>query len=62
MASELPPFDVNNEFKFTQSPNPGWSFGQGIESTPAGRAWAEDGEKAGWTVIDTADEEAKYDK
>ncbi|KAF8906802.1 hypothetical protein CPB84DRAFT_1813712 [Gymnopilus junonius] len=44
------------DFKYTASPNPGWTYGQGIEATPEGRAWAE-GESAGWTVIETAKEE-----
>jgi len=55
-SQDLPSFTPTKEFKFTTSPNPGWTYGQSIEATPEGRAWIE-GEKAGWTVIDTAKEE-----
>ncbi|PPQ65121.1 hypothetical protein CVT24_003012 [Panaeolus cyanescens] len=41
-----------SEYKLTTSPNPTWKFGQPVESSPEGQAWLE-GEKAGWTVIDT---------
>jgi flavin reductase (DIM6/NTAB) family NADH-FMN oxidoreductase RutF len=58
MLSELPPFVFTKEFKYTASPNPGWTYGQGIETTPEGRAWAE-GEKAGWKVIDASKEEPR---
>ena len=51
-SNELPPF-TPTEFIQTQSPNPGWTFGQSIEATPAGREWAA-GEATGWTVVDTA--------
>ncbi|KAF8970414.1 hypothetical protein BDZ97DRAFT_1791252 [Flammula alnicola] len=58
MLADLPPFDHTSEFKYTASPNPGWTFGQGIQATPEGRAWAE-GEKEGWTVVDTSTEESR---
>lgn len=58
MSSELPSFVPTKEFKYTASPNPGWTYGQGIETTPSGRAWAE-GEKAGWTVIDASAEDPR---
>ncbi|KAF8167425.1 hypothetical protein B0H34DRAFT_16438 [Crassisporium funariophilum] len=53
MTSKLPEFVPAKGFKYTASPNPGWTYGQGVESTPEGRAWAE-GEKAGWKTIDTS--------
>ncbi|KDR68334.1 hypothetical protein GALMADRAFT_146302 [Galerina marginata CBS 339.88] len=56
MSSELPPFVPTTGFKYTASPNPTWTYGQGIEATPEGQAWAE-GEKAGWTVIDASTED-----
>ncbi|PPQ88533.1 hypothetical protein CVT25_009913 [Psilocybe cyanescens] len=57
-AVQLPPFDLNKGFKYTSSPVPTWRYGQSIESTPEGKAWAE-GEKAGWTVIDPTKETAR---
>lgn len=56
-SDELPPF-TPTEFSQTLPPNPGWTFGQSIETTPAGREWAA-GEAAGWTVVDTAAEDAR---
>ncbi|PPQ91595.1 hypothetical protein CVT25_013693 [Psilocybe cyanescens] len=55
---QLPPFEKNKGFKMCTSPNPNWTYGQHIEETPEGRAWAE-GEKAGWTVVDTSKEETR---
>ncbi|KAF5318421.1 hypothetical protein D9619_010923 [Psilocybe cf. subviscida] len=52
MSANLPPFQPS-EFRYTESPNPNWTYGQRIESTEQGREWAE-GEKQGWTVIDTS--------
>jgi hypothetical protein len=57
-GSNLPPFTPTTEFKYTTSPNPGWKYGQNIASTPAGQAWME-GEKEGWTVLDTSKEELR---
>lgn len=57
-GSRLPPFTPTTEFKYTTSPNPGWKYGQNIASTPAGQAWME-GEKEGWTVLDTSKEETR---
>jgi len=50
----LPPFSHDTQSKFTEPPNPAWSYCQPVDSTPAGRAWLE-GEKQGWKVINTAD-------
>ncbi|KAF8167426.1 hypothetical protein B0H34DRAFT_16391 [Crassisporium funariophilum] len=58
MTSDLPPFVPTSDFKITASPNPGWTYGQPIESTPNGRAWA-DGEKLGWKSIDVSKEETR---
>ncbi|ESK92345.1 flavoprotein oxygenase [Moniliophthora roreri MCA 2997] len=51
----LLPFDHNTPFKRREPPNPNWTFGQRIESTPEGRKWME-GEKAGWKTFDAAKE------
>ncbi|KIJ10688.1 hypothetical protein PAXINDRAFT_16351 [Paxillus involutus ATCC 200175] len=56
MSAELPPFDTSYRPKFTQPPNPGWGIGQGIHSTTDGNEWMQ-GEKKGWTVVETAKEE-----
>jgi len=55
---QLPPYEHTTGFKYTMSPNPRWTYGQGIEATPEGRAWAE-GEKAGWKVIDASKEDPR---
>ncbi|KIJ59417.1 hypothetical protein HYDPIDRAFT_140660 [Hydnomerulius pinastri MD-312] len=52
----LLPFDEIFQSKFTESPNMTWTYGQKVESTPAGRAWME-GEKEGWKSINTAEED-----
>lgn len=53
----LPPFDTTAAPAYAEAPNPDWKFGQRVEDTPDGKAWVEAGEKAGWTVIDTATED-----
>ncbi|KAH0839452.1 hypothetical protein J3R83DRAFT_242 [Lanmaoa asiatica] len=50
----LPPFDRNNQPKFTEALNPTWSYCQTVDSTPAGREWLE-GEEQGWKIINTAE-------
>lgn len=50
----IPPFDSTAYSTYTQPPNPSWTYGQKIDSTPAGRAWLA-GESAGWKVYDTAE-------
>ncbi|KAH7888233.1 hypothetical protein F5I97DRAFT_1926654 [Phlebopus sp. FC_14] len=52
----LPPFDHSAEIKFTGPPNASWSYGQKLDSTPGGQAWLE-GEKQGWTVLDTKEQD-----
>ncbi|CAA7267220.1 unnamed protein product [Cyclocybe aegerita] len=56
--TDLPPFVPTKEFKYSAPPNPGWTYGQGIEATEDGRAWAE-GEKAGWKVVDISKEDPR---
>jgi hypothetical protein len=59
-SSNLPPFIPNTTgITYTEPPQPEWTYGQGIEATADGRAWAE-GEKAGWKTIDTATEDPRF--
>ncbi|KAJ7056203.1 hypothetical protein C8F01DRAFT_1258007 [Mycena amicta] len=51
----LPAFEAAG-FKYTQSPNPSWSFGEPTTATEAGRNWAEE-EKLGWKTIEPAKED-----
>lgn len=48
----LPAFDSNDQTQFTEPPNPTWSYGEKVDSTPEGQAWLE-GEKQGWKTINT---------
>lgn len=54
--NDTPPFDRSLSLKFTQTPNPQWTYGQQLDATPEGKAWLE-GEKAGWKVVDTEKED-----
>ncbi|KAG9309835.1 hypothetical protein JVU11DRAFT_10214 [Chiua virens] len=56
MMTSLPPFDHDFGSKYTGPPNPTWSWGQRIDSTPHGRVWME-GEKQGWKTVITAEED-----
>ncbi|KAF8576747.1 hypothetical protein K439DRAFT_1397145 [Ramaria rubella] len=56
--SDLPPFNPGPSSKLTQPPNPSWSIGDRLQDDPSGLAWLE-GEKKGWTVIDTATEDLR---
>lgn len=58
-CSQLPPLDHSATFKYTESPNPQWKYGESIETTTAGKAWAE-GEKEGWKHVDPAVENPMY--
>ncbi|KAJ7096043.1 hypothetical protein C8R44DRAFT_813066 [Mycena epipterygia] len=50
--SSLPSFHAS-DFKYTQPPNPSWTFGQPITATEEGQKWAEE-EAQGWKTIDVA--------
>ncbi|KAG1740288.1 hypothetical protein EDB19DRAFT_1708614 [Suillus lakei] len=50
----IPSFDSTAHSTYTQPPNPSWTYGQRIDTTPAGKAWLE-GESAGWKVYNTAE-------
>ncbi|CAL1704539.1 unnamed protein product [Somion occarium] len=54
-SSDLPAF-TESTFQYTQPPNPSFKFGQKVDATPEGKAWA-DGEKEGWKVIETDKED-----
>ena len=59
-SSNVPPFIPNTTgFTKTEPPHPGWTYGQGVDATAEGRAWAE-GEKAGWKTIDPATEDIRF--
>lgn len=45
--------------KLVAPPNPDWNFGQKVGTSPEGKAWAEAGEKADWTLIDAEKEEPR---
>ncbi|KAJ7434432.1 hypothetical protein B0H11DRAFT_2179326 [Mycena galericulata] len=56
--TSLPSF-VPSDFKFTQPPNPSWTFGQPFTATEQGKKWAED-EREGWkTSIDASEEDPR---
>ncbi|KAI0333209.1 hypothetical protein GY45DRAFT_1245176 [Cubamyces sp. BRFM 1775] len=55
----LPAFDRETKPKYTESPNPGFSYGRKVEDTPEGKKWLE-GEKEGWKTIETASEDPAY--
>jgi flavin reductase (DIM6/NTAB) family NADH-FMN oxidoreductase RutF len=50
----IPPFDSTTYSTYTQSPNPSWTYGQKVDTTPAGKDWLA-GESAGWKVFNTAE-------
>ena len=54
----LPVFSRETLAKYTESPNPTFSYGQKVDATEDGKKWLE-GEKAGWTVVDPSKEDAK---
>ncbi|KAG1876329.1 hypothetical protein F4604DRAFT_1621999 [Suillus subluteus] len=50
----IPPFDSTTYSTYTQSPNPSWTYGQRVDTTPAGKEWVA-GESAGWKIYNTAE-------
>jgi hypothetical protein len=59
-SNVLPFIPDTTGFTYTEPPQPEWTYGQGIEATADGRAWAAEGEKAGWKTIDTAKEDPRF--
>jgi hypothetical protein len=58
MSSLPPPFDHATVFKLTESPTPGWKYGEAVDNTTAGKEWLE-GEKEGWKQVDPLTENPK---
>jgi len=50
----LPPFDHSFVPKYTAAPNREWKVGDKAGVTASSKQWLEDGEKAGYKVIDTS--------
>ena len=51
-------FNGETHAKYTESPNPTFSYGQKVDATEEGKKWLE-GEKAGWTIVDASKEESR---
>ncbi|PIL26632.1 hypothetical protein GSI_11298 [Ganoderma sinense ZZ0214-1] len=56
--TSLPAFNSDTRAKYTDSPNPTFSYGQKVDATEDGKKWLE-GEKAGWTVVDPSKEDPR---
>ncbi|TFK37158.1 hypothetical protein BDQ12DRAFT_205838 [Crucibulum laeve] len=56
--SNRPAYMHTVSFKDTKSPNPDWTYGQGVDTTEEGRKWLE-GLQAGFETIDTSVEEPR---
>ncbi|KAJ7154609.1 hypothetical protein C8R46DRAFT_1005647 [Mycena filopes] len=56
--SELPAFDTS-DFKYTEPPQPSWTFGSKITATEEGREWAEQ-EKEGWKTHNIAEADPRF--
>ncbi|KAI0737254.1 hypothetical protein C8Q80DRAFT_1115495 [Daedaleopsis nitida] len=52
----LPAFAKDAKMRFTESPNPTFSYGQTVAETDGWSSWKE-GESAGWKYVDTATED-----
>ncbi|KAJ7484327.1 hypothetical protein FB451DRAFT_1232117 [Mycena latifolia] len=55
--SDLPSFDAS-DFKYTQPPNPSWTFGQPVTATEEGRKWAQE-EGEGWKSFNATEEDPR---
>lgn len=55
----IPAFDSTTYSIYTQSPNPSWTYGQRVDTTPAGKDWIA-GESAGWKVYNTSETDKMY--
>jgi hypothetical protein len=55
----IPAFDTTANTTYTQSPNPTWTYGQRVDTTPEGKAWVA-GESEGWKVYNTAETDKAY--
>lgn len=50
--SELTPFAVDTELRYTEPPVPGWKYGQMADATPEGKEWVKRTD-AGFKFVDT---------
>ncbi|EKM60446.1 uncharacterized protein PHACADRAFT_133001 [Phanerochaete carnosa HHB-10118-sp] len=57
--SSLPPYPVEHASRYYERRNPQFTYGTPVDATPAGKTWVE-GEKGGWTVVDTATEDPRW--
>jgi hypothetical protein len=55
----VPAFNSTTHSTFTQSPNPSWTYGEKVDTTPVGKDWLA-GESAGWKVYNTAELDEAY--
>ncbi|KAJ7245381.1 hypothetical protein B0H12DRAFT_1127687 [Mycena haematopus] len=55
--SDLPSFETS-DFKYTQPPNPSWTYGEPVTTTEQGRKWAEEAEE-GWKTLNPAEEDPR---
>ena len=55
--SDLPSFDTS-DFKYTQSPNPSWTYGEALTATEQGKIWAKEAEE-GWKTFNPAEEDPR---
>lgn len=55
-TAPVPPFEREAKPKYTESPNPGFTYGQKVGETPEAKAWVE-GAKDGWKTVDAATED-----
>ncbi|TFK37153.1 hypothetical protein BDQ12DRAFT_205451 [Crucibulum laeve] len=56
--SDHPAYTHTVSFKETKSPNPDWTYGQGVDTTEEGRKWLE-GLQGGFKTIDTSVEDPR---
>jgi hypothetical protein len=50
----VPAFNSTTHSTYTQSPNPSWTYGEKVDTNPAGKDWLA-GESAGWKAYNTAE-------
>ncbi|EMD32882.1 hypothetical protein CERSUDRAFT_87608 [Gelatoporia subvermispora B] len=55
---DTPEFDYGSVWEHTQPPHPDFTYGRKVEATPDGKIWVEEGERAGFKVVDTSKEDS----
>ena len=58
-ASKTLPFDPAPPIRLTDSPNPGWKYGEGYQASAGADEWKK-GEEEGWKSIDTSSTPPRY--